>query len=113
MENTNLDIIKENNKIKIAVIGLANKYICWKSSVKISSNSGNSNIVNNGSELVNIVSTDTVNINEFFKFNFLNTTSSNLIINSINQNIIKKSLIYNNNENKSLIELYDPSNNIG
>ena len=113
MENTNVDVVKENNLFKLVVVGLPNTQIYWKSSVKISSNSGNSNIVNNGSGYVKLDTTDTVSVNENFKINFSNTTLSNLILNSINQNVIKKSLMYNNDTTKCLTELYDPTNNKG
>jgi len=113
MENTTLDVVKQNNVFKIVVIGLDNTELYWKSSVKVSSNSGNSNIVNNGSGYVKLETTDTVSVNDKFKINFSNTTLSNLILNSINQNIIKKSLMYNNDTTKCLTELYDPTNNKG
>jgi len=113
MENTNLDVVKQNNVFKIVVIGLDNTELYWKSSVKISSNSGNSNIVNNGSGYVKLETTDTVSVNDKFKINFSNTTESDLILNSINQNVIKKSLMYNNDTTKCLTELYDPTNNKG
>ena len=113
MDNTTLDIIKENNLFKLVVIGLANKQIYWKSSVKISSNSGNTNIVNNGSGFVKIDSTNIVSAINDFKINFSNTDKAEFNLNAVNQNIIKKSLMYNNSINTSLTELYDTVNNKG
>ena len=76
-----LYIFKKNaqnnfNLFKLVVIGLENTSIYWKSSVKISSNSGNSNIVNNGTGFVKIDTTNIVSANNDFKINFSNTTSA-------------------------------------
>ena len=113
MDNTSLDIVTTNNTFKIVVIGLNNTQIYWKSSVKISSNSGNPNLVNNGSGFVKIESTNIVSAENDFKINFSNTNQAEFKLNAINQNVIKKSLMYNNSVNTSLTELYDSINNKG
>ncbi len=113
MDNTSLDIVTTNNLFKLVVIGLNNTQIYWKSSVKISSNSGNPNMVNNGSGFVKIESTNIVSAENDFKINFSNTNEVEFKLNVLNQNVIKKSLMYNNSYNTSLTELYDSVNNKG
>ena len=113
MEDTNITTSVQNNTFKLMVNGLSQKQIYWKSSVKISSNSGNSNIINNGSGYVKIESTDIVSTTNDFRINYNNDTNAKLILNVLNQQPLKKILMYNNSENTSLIELYDPINNKG